>query len=214
MLFDDSREPDIRTLVRETTIENLYVVPGSLHLSNFNIPEPLKCQELQFAVRDFVQSVDEYFDVILIDTPPDIHNLPAWAALMAADYVLTPVQPLKNPMESITDVNVQVANAIDNGNPNLILLGYFITNFQRRRKIQQKCASRIRQLFRTQVFGTELVSRPTFEEAPFALKPVTHYQPKSEAAKLVRELLIEVVERMGQYSGTSQNIDELRTATG
>ena len=195
-LFDGDREPDMRALVRPTEIDDIFVLPSSAHLNQFDLPQPLQLGEQQFAVRDFLGDVSDYFDVILIDTPPNIANLPAWAALMASNYVITPLQPAKNPMEALIDVNVQVSNAIANGNPALIYLGCFITNFHIRRAIQKTLQLRLRQLYGSQVFETVLKSRPTFEEAAFYYKPVTHYRPKSEAAALTRSLLLEIVNRI------------------
>ncbi len=203
-LFDDHREPDPNILIRQTAIKDIYVLPASGHMERFDLPEPLKQSERQFAVRDFLTDVDDYFDVVLIDTPPNISNLPAWSALMASQYVMTPIQPQKNPMEALIDVNVQVSNAIAHGNPNLTYLGCFVTNFHIRRAIQKTLELRLRQLYGPQVFNTILKSRPTYEEAQFHYKPVTHYRPKSEAAQLVRELLVEVVTRI-QTSTTMMN---------
>lgn len=195
-LFDEIREPDHQQLIRRTSIDNICVVPSSEHFQPFDLPQPLSLGERQFAVRDFINNVSGYFDVVLIDTPPNIGNLPAWSALMAADYVLTPIQPQKNPMEALIDGNVQIANAIAHGNPNLVYLGCFVTNLQRRRAIQKMVSTRLRQLYQSQVFETMLISRPTFEEAAYYFQPVTHYAPKSEAAEMIRELLVEVVERI------------------
>ncbi|MCA9074734.1 MAG: ParA family protein [Planctomycetaceae bacterium] len=195
-LFDDAREPDPNVLIRQTSTPDVYVLPASAHLERYDLPEPLQHGDRQFALRDFPNDVSEYFDVILVDTPPNISNLPAWSALMASQYVMTPIQPQKNPMEALIDVNVQVSNAIAHGNPNLTYLGCFVTNFHVRRAIQKTLELRLRQLYGSQVFNTTLKSRPTFEEAPFHYKPVTHYRPKSEAAQLIRDLLVEVVTRI------------------
>jgi len=211
-LFDEDREPDYLTLLRETAIKNLYVAPSSEHLQRFDLPQPLSLGERQFAVRDFIQAVGQYFDVVLIDTPPNIGNLPAWAALMAADYVLTPIQPQKNPMEALIDGSVQIANAIAHGNPNLVYLGCFVTNLQRRRTIQKMVSSRLRQLYQSQVFETMLISRPTFEEAAYYFQPVTHYAPKSEAAEMIRDLLVEVVRRIQDSPKVDFETDELKVA--
>lgn len=196
VLFDETREPDYQALIRPTDIENIYVAPSSEHLQPFDLPQPLSLAERQFAVRDFLEAVGGYFDVVLIDTPPNIGNLPAWAALMAAHYVLTPIQPQKNPMEALIDGNVQIANAISHGNPRLVYLGCFVTNLQRRRTIQNMVSTRLRQLYQSQVFQTMLISRPTFEEAAYYYQPVTHYAPKSEAAEMIRSLLVELAQRI------------------
>lgn len=207
-------EPDYQTLIRQTEIDNIYVVPSSEHLQPFDLPRPLSLGERQFAVRDFLATVNCYFDVVLIDTPPNIGNLPAWSALMAADFVLTPIQPQKNPMEALIDGNVQIANAIAHGNPELVYLGCFVTNLQRRRTIQKVVSTRLRQLYQSQVFETMLISRPTFEEAAYYYQPVTHYAPKSEAAEMVRTLLVEVVRRIQDSPVRDDSLAEPRVACG
>ena len=52
---------------------------------------------------------------------------------MAANYVVTPVEPEKNSVEGVLKVKARVITARENGNPDLTELGYFLTKFNTRR---------------------------------------------------------------------------------
>src|SRR5262245_52910295 len=90
-LYDDSLFGDPATLIQPTAFERIFPVPGSAHVTRFNLPDPHQSGTRQVALRDFVRDVGQDFDVILIDCPPNL-QLCSWAALVASDFVLVPLQ--------------------------------------------------------------------------------------------------------------------------
>lgn len=199
-LYDDSRDVDSAEVIHQTQVERISVAPSSDHLEPFDLPSPLECGEAQFAIRDFVEDVREQFDLILIDTPPNVSNLLAWGALMASDYVITPVQPEKNSCEGVVDVKVRLQTAIRNGNPDLVDLGYFINNMDARTAEHRLMEDELRQLNGSQVFDSVIYRRTEFQSSQHSYKPITHEKPKSAEAAMIRELLVEIVSRIEQRS--------------
>lgn len=197
-LFSD-QEPVFDDLIHNTSIENISILPASDHLEQFDRPVPGGDEELAYAIRDFVGEVMDRFDIILIDTPPNVSNLPAWAALLASDHVVTPVQPEKNSGEAIIDVKRRLARAIAGGNPGLSDLGYFLNMYDKRLALHNAQAMEIRQLYGNQVFNTIVRQRSVYKEAVFTRKPITHARPKSEEAETVRDLLLEIIERIRSH---------------
>lgn len=81
----------------ETHISNLHIVPALTHDQRFDdvyysLPEENRAEFLAQLKEKLVDKLREHYDLIIIDTGP--HNNPsAWAAIEAADAVLTPVSP-------------------------------------------------------------------------------------------------------------------------
>src|SRR5262249_41875921 len=91
-LFGDGLPPAADQLIRPTDFAGVAIVPGSGHLTRHNVPEPQACDlDQQRALCDFVAEVRDRFDVILFDCPPNLH-LCSWAALVASDHLVVPLQ--------------------------------------------------------------------------------------------------------------------------
>lgn len=81
----------------ETHISNLHIVPALTHDQRFDdiyyrLPEEKRPEFLAQLKDKLVAKLKEHYDLVIIDTGP--HNNPsAWAAIEAADAVLTPVSP-------------------------------------------------------------------------------------------------------------------------
>lgn len=198
-LFDDSSEPDPTYLIHPTGVENISILPASDHFERFDRPVLDEERELTFGLRDFLQDVVDRFDIVLIDTPPNVSNLPAWSALMASHHVVTPVQPEKNSSEAIIDVKRRLARAMANGNPDLCDLGYFLNMYNGRLALHKVQRSQIEQLYGEQVFDTVIKLRTLYKEAVFTGKPITHARPRSDEAKMMRTLLEEILERVRRH---------------
>lgn len=195
-LFDDTQEPEAASLIHPTDIENISILPASDHLERFDRPVLEEERELTFVLRDFLDDIVDRFDVVLIDTPPNVSNLPAWSALMASHHVVTPVQPEKNSSEAIIDVKRRLAQAMTQGNPELCDLGYFLNMFNNRLALHKVQRSQIEQLYGDQVFETTIKLRTLFKEAVFTGKPITHARPRSAEAQMMRSLLQEILQRI------------------
>ena len=199
-LYDDGRDPDYSELIHTTNVKEISVVPSSDHLEPYDLPNPFECGEDQFAVRDLVTELREEYDLVLIDTPPNVANLLAWGALMASDYIITPVQPEKNSTEGILDVKTRLQTAIRHGNSSLVDLGYFVNNMDARTSAHQVMAEELRQLYGSQVFNTVIHRRTEFQSTQHSYKPITHDKPNSPEADMIRNLLIEIIERVDNFA--------------
>lgn len=199
-LYDDTRDCEPDEIIHQSEVENIFVAPSSDHLEPFDLPSPMEQGEAQFAIRDFVDEQRDHFDLILIDTPPNVANLLAWGALMASDFVITPVQPEKNSCEGVVDVKVRLQTAIRNGNSGLVDLGYFVNNMDMRTSQHRLMEEELRQLYGSQVFETVIYRRTEFQSSQHAYKPITHEKPSSAEADMIRELLVEVIQRVESFT--------------
>lgn len=197
-LFNSDTGFDAKELIHPTAMDEISLLPASDHLEAFDRPL-LGEKEMAFALRDFLQDVVERFDIVLIDTPPNVSNLPAWSALMASDLVVTPVQAEKNSSEAIIDVKRRLSRAIAQGNPNLCDLGYFLNMFKSRLAVHKVQHMQIKQLYGPQVFDTVIHERTLFKENAFTRLPITHAKPRSAEAAMIRALMREILDRIRQH---------------
>ena len=195
-IFDEEQEALASDVIHKTRIENLSIIPANDHFRKYRLPEPWKHGDLQFALRDFIQEVSGDYDVILFDTPGGMDTLPAWSALLASHFVFSPVLPEKNSCESIFTIKRLVNEAIQNGNPSLIDLGYFVCNRNSRVGLHKKREDMVRQLYGTQVFETVVYAKNNFRLATEHKKPISEYRPKSAEAQMIRDLAEEIVVRL------------------
>ena len=138
-----SRSP--RPLIRPTAFEGI-------DCPRFGPPDRL--QQLprdrwgpsQGGMREFLDEGRDGFDLALIDCPPNLH-LCSWAALVAADAVVVPLQAEDYGAQGIVSVQEAVAAVRADPNPSLRLLGYLLTMFDKRLGIHPAYERQLRELY-------------------------------------------------------------------
>ena len=193
-LFDDASDPDPDDLVRPTAFEGIRIVPGSNGLDDYNVPRPQETGQVQLALRRFLKEVRGDFDVALIDCPPNL-SLCSWAALLAADFVVVPVQAEDYGAQGIVYIQRAFDRALAHHNPRLRLAGYLVTMFNKSLGIHAAYDHQLRALYGDQVFGATVPLAKDFKEAVAARQPVGYYKPRSAAAKSIKAVADELVAR-------------------
>ena len=187
----------ITDLAVKTAFDRIEIVPANLHLSKFNVPEPMKTGMRQFALSTLVESA-EAFDIVLIDCPPNLF-LCSWNALLASDFVAIPLNADDFGVQGLRAVQ-EATQAAQQFNPKLRSLGQFLTKFDRRVGIHRECESALRRLYGEQVFNTVVQEASAFKLAVASRKPVTHYSSWSRATRQTKYLALEMLARMEQLA--------------
>ena len=131
---------------------------------------------------------------MLIDCPPNLH-LCSWTALAASDHLVVPLQPEDYGAQGIADVLESLARVRAAGFP-VGLLGYLITMVSPRRTLHQLYEEQLRELYGRQVFAARVPESPEFPEAISRRQTIAQYKPKGAAAKAIRALAEELLERI------------------
>lgn len=193
ILAGDSPHPD--QVIHETGMDGLSLVPGSRTASIYNNSDPLAAgREAQEALREFLCEVQGDFDLALIDCPPNLY-LCSFAALAASDHLIVPVQPEDYGAQGIADVLDSLDMVRAAGYP-VALLGYLLTMVQSRRALHQVYEANLREVYGDRVFAARMPEVPEFPEAIAQRKTIAQYKPKGAAAKAVKAIAAEMLERI------------------
>ena len=185
-------------VVRPSGIAGVDLVAGSRAVNDWNVPRPFEAPyDAQTCLRTFLEPVQGSYDLVLIDCPPNL-CLCSWAALVASDALVVPLQAEDYGAQGIMDVQDSVAMVTGGLNPGLQLLGYLITMFNPRKTVHRMYEQRLRELYGADVFATLIPHAADYPEAIAYRKPVALYKPKGAAAKAIKALADEMAERLSR----------------
>ena len=199
-LFGDDSDGDASRLIRTLTIPNLTLLPGSGALDRYNLPEPWTTGQDQYLLRDALAEVRGEFDLVLIDCPPHIY-LSAWAALVAANAVVVPLQAEDYGAQGVASLLDSIDHVRASANPRLRLAGYLVTMYNKSLSVHVGYERDLRAIYGTEVFRAVVPLAKDYKEAVMLRLPVSSYKPKGAAAKAVEALADELLERLGSQAG-------------
>jgi len=202
-LYDPDLDPIPEALIRPSGFDNLWIVPGSEHLTRSNQLPPETWRPSQAGIRDFVAEAGSDFDVVLIDCAPNIH-LCSWAALVGADAVVVPLQAEDYGSQGLMPIQSAIAAVQAGPNPGLRLAGYLFTMFDKRLAIHLAYEARLRALYGADVFTSVFPVAKDFKEAVAARQPISHYKPKTAAAKATKAVADELLERAASIESAGE----------
>jgi chromosome partitioning protein len=197
-------EPLPEQVIHPTPFAGVDLIPGSQRATAFNVPDPHAASwEVQGCIRALLADVAGRYDLVLIDCPPNLH-LCSWAALVASDFIIVPLQPEDYGSQGLGPVQDSVAAVRATVNPGLGLLGYLLTMVNARATIHQIFEATLRQQYGADVFDTKVPAALDFKEAIAQRKPVSIYKPRGASAKSMKALAEEVFRRMAERLAASE----------
>lgn len=182
------------TIINErltTVIEGLDIVPATIRLANFDREPPVAIKTLRSVLRE----VTKEYDFVVIDTPPNFGLLLS-TSLMAANYVLIPVQPAPFALAGLNDL-LQVVEDMRDLNENLQILGVACTLYDARTRISKQSLQKLLDLGKEidlHVFNTLIHKDTKLEASSDSHKPIQLYEPMSRGAEDYGKLTGEVLE--------------------
>jgi chromosome partitioning protein len=202
-LFDEVGGPPISGLIRPTDIPGVSLLAGSEAMEDLNVTKPWETGALQFALRDTLTEISGDFDLALIDCPPNV-QLCSWAALVAAGGTVVPLQAEDYGAQGLVAIRRSLSQVRSEANPDLKLVGYLITMFNKSLGVHVSYEADLRQIYGDDVFRTVVPLAKDFKEAVIMRKPVGLYKPRSASAKAVVSLADELMERLEERLGFGQ----------
>ena len=198
-LFDQELDPELTDIIHRPEGHDVCLVPATRQLKHHLYVDKPTFDATKFELRDFISELADAFDVILMDTPPDIDSLSTIAALLASDFVITPVQAEVFSAQGVRGGELVIQEAIQE-NSRLRFLGYIINQLDKRRAIHKAFEKQLRQYHNDQVFETVITNLGAFPEAEALHQAVTQADAKSKAAQLARSFVAEMLDRMNKVN--------------
>lgn len=180
------------TAIVPTEFNDIHVLPADANLAGL---------ETELADRNaregMLQSAldDLSYDYILIDCPPAL-GLLTINALVAAQWLLVPVQAEYYAMEGLGQL-MDIFSRIRKGmNPTINLLGILITMYDSRTSLAEQVSKELEHHFSSSVFTTRIPRNIRLAEAPSYGKPVSEHDKWSKGARAYKQLAKEVISRV------------------
>lgn len=135
LFYGKTNPAECAFVVEKSSLENLYIIPSNIDLAVTETKLVIG-RNSDVQLRKAVKKLEDYFDYIFIDCPPQLGTLLV-NALVAADEVIIPVKTdylsyrgLKALLNSIDDI--QSGDGDRSLNPDLHLVGLIATMFEQR----------------------------------------------------------------------------------
>lgn len=174
---------------------NLFLAPTTSHLANVEV-ELAKGDRKFTRLKLALQSVDEQYDIMVIDSPPSLSLLTV-NGLIAAKYVLLPVQAEFYALEGLGQL-LETMKLVRKGmNPGLELLGVLPTMMDTRTTLSNQVHAEIVKHFADKVFQTTIPRNIRLAEAPSHGVPIGAYDRWSKGARAYKAIAKEVLDRVG-----------------
>ena len=179
-----------------TKYKNLSIAPTTPELANAEV-EMTKLNKKFVQLKNAVTSVNSEFDYIIIDSPPSLSLLTV-NGMIAAEYLLLPVQTEFYALEGVAQLLDSMKLVRKAMNPKLKLLGVLATMYDKRTSLSVEVLAEVKKYFKDKVFETTIPRNVRVAEAPSHGAPVGSYDKFSKGAKAYKELTREVEARTGK----------------
>jgi chromosome partitioning protein len=180
-------------IILPTDHKNLFIAPATPHLANTEA-------ELAQAHRRFTRLKNAIgtlpgYDFVIIDSPPSLSLLTV-NGLIAAQYVLLPVQAEFYALEGLGQLLETMKLVRKSMNPTLDLLGVLPTMVDGRTTLSGQVHEEIKKHFPGKVFKATIPRNIRLAEAPSHGLPVGAYDKFSKGARAYKAVTKEVLERV------------------
>ena len=188
------REKSLSECVFEVPKEGFSLVPSHIDLSG---AEGELSQELgrELLLRDALASVDDDFDLILLDCPPSL-GLLSLNALAAADEVVVPVQAEYLALQGMAQLMKIIQLVQERLHPDLKWNAVVPTMVDSRTRLSRDVVEELRTHFPDQLTRTLIPSRVKVAEAPSFGLSIFGHDPHGPAAGEIEDLCQELVEKL------------------
>jgi len=186
---------DPKTIIKKTTIENLWAIPSNAHLAGAEM-HLISQEKREFVLREQLEKISVEFDYIFLDCPPSL-GLISINALTSSSYVVIPLQCEYYALEGLGQLLNTYQLVKKNLSSNLELGGVILTMADFRTNLTQQVIEEVRNYFKDKAFQTVIPRSVKLSEAPSFGKPAVLYDPHNRGAQAYVELGREFLSRFG-----------------
>ena len=180
-------------IIQETSFKGFDLAPTTPQLANAEV-EMAAMQQKFVVLKKALATVADNYDYIIIDSPPSLSLLTV-NGMIAADYLILPVQTEFYALEGVAQLLESMAMVKKAMNPQLKLLGVVATMYDKRTSLSVEVLAEVRKYFKDKVFQTTIPRNVRVAEAPSHGVPVGAYDKFRKGAKAYKDFAREVEER-------------------
>jgi len=185
----------LEQVVKQTEFKNLWLLPSLPTLANTEV-ELAQAEHRFTRLKRALQADTNAYDIVIIDCPPSLSLLTV-NALIAAHYVLLPVQAEFYALEGLGQLLETMKLIRKNLNPTLDLIGVLPTMVDGRTSLSSQVLAEITKHFPAKIFSTVIPRNVRLAEAPSHGTPIGVYDRFSKGARAYKAVTKEVIDRVG-----------------
>ena len=185
---------DIKKIIIQVANKKLFLAPTATTLANAEV-DLTKMDHRFSKLKSIIADLRDDYDFILIDNPPSL-NLLTINGLIAADYVLMPVQVEFYALEGLGQLLESIKLIRKAMNQNLEIIGVLPTMMDSRTVLSAQVYEEIKKYFPKKMFKTSIPRNIRLAEAPSHGLPIGLYDKFSKGARAYKALAKEVIDRV------------------
>lgn len=177
-------------------VDDCDVIPSNILLSEAELA--FQGENREMLLKNALQSVDDQYDFVIIDTPPAL-NILTLNGYVAADYLIIPMASEILSLVGLAQLQDTVEAVKASVNPSLDVLGILLTKFNKRTNLAKdvlEMAETIAEQAESRVFDAKIRASVSVAEAPAHGMCILDYAPNSNPAKDYKDFVDEVYEQI------------------
>jgi chromosome partitioning protein len=176
--------------------ERMDLAPSAPLLAGAEI-EAVSMPDREKLLSNALDSVQNYYDIILVDSPPSLGLLTVNALSAASHGVIIPIQCEYLALEGLTQLLQTLKLIRERLNPRLLIFGLLMTMFDTRTNLSQEVVDDVRQHYPKLVFRTVIPRSVRLSEAPSYGQSILSYARRSSGGLAYETLAQEFLVRQG-----------------
>lgn len=185
-------ECSLEECIIQEQYENLSVLPANRNLAGAEL-ELITQDNMQFMVKEKLDTIKEQYDFILIDCPPALGMLTV-NSMTAADSVLVPIQCEFYALDGLSQLIYTIDLIKQSLNPELQIDGVVFTMYDSRNNLSLQVVENVKENLNQNIYKTLIPRNVRLAEAPSYGMPINIYSSKSAGAQSYRSLAKEVIQ--------------------
>lgn len=181
----------IDNVMKETSVENLYVVPSNINLTGAEV-ELVNVMGREYRLKKALKEMDASFDYVIFDCPPSL-GLLTLNGLTAANTIIIPIQCEYYALEGLSQLMKTFDLVKENLNNTLSVEGVLMTLADYRTNLTKEVIKEVQNYFGNKVYKSIIPRTVKLTEAPGFGKPIALYAPDSVGAQKYEDVAKEIL---------------------
>jgi chromosome partitioning protein len=184
----------ISDCILHTEASGFDIIPSNRNLAGAEI-ELVDLPKRESRLKNSLEEFAKHYDIILLDCPPSL-SLLTLNGLIAANYILVPIQCEYYALEGLTDL-LNTIDRLKNGlNPQIKLLGIVRTMFDQRNNLALQVSAQLEEHFSKKICKVYIPRNVRLAEAPSFGMPGVIFDKHASGSLAYMALAKELLKRL------------------